>query len=750
MKKSFKRCLVLIIGSIPVLLTAGGSALEKMDAELRALITGSRSVSIHRDHVLQKGNDGISRVYILAEGDGCGAMIRQAGGRVHTDLGRMVTATVPLNKLEDIARQSAIIRLCVPCSYRYANDFLRADIHANEIYMGQPPLTRPYTGNNVIIGIIDTGIDVTHPDFRHADGTTRILSVWDQGVSGTHPPSGTYYDFGYGHEWTKTDIDNGLCTHTDTDGHGTHVTGIAAGNGSGNGQYRGIAPGADLIIVADNDDIQNGIVDAVNYIYGKARSLGRPCVINASLGGHQGPHDATHIETRMLDELITAYPGRAFCAAAGNEGNDFIHIAYPASADSFYTYVHPGPAGLVLLNIRIHNTMLNQVRFAIGWDDHDYNPFTELGGPLQFGGATPWFSAQETVDNLGFYERASDIWTGEEVGRVSFEVDTQNDSITVMQILIEDDVVWDEEAQTAEGMALWRLKVWNPDSRMHVWIADRGFSYRGSIANPHYRVPDNDVSVGMPAVARNIIAVGASVNRETYVDQFGTTYSISDDPAGSLAVFSSRGPTADGRLKPEVTAPGHGVISSLSIHAKNTGNVFGDEIIQGGQYALFSGTSMSCPAVSGLIALYLELHPDATARQIISTVTQSARQDDYTGIQLPDNAWGYGKADGFTMLTRTGVFQAEPLKPGGYALWTSYPNPFNASTVIRVRIPDAMPIRLTVTNIRGQQVALRELDLQQPGIVRIGLNSESWPGGLYLYTIRTPRWTGTGKMILKK
>jgi len=717
----------------------------KMDAGLRQMLRSQYLSKL--DHSLSDTKvNKQTWVYILAEGKQCQSAIHQAGGLIFTDLGDRVTARVPLSIVPDLAENPGIRQLCLPAQYQPLNDRLTADIRADQVDTGASPLPQAYTGAGVIIGIFDTGIDMTHQDFQKANGKTRILAIWDQRISG-NPPSG--YD--YGTEWSGSDIDNGACTHKDnTDqGHGTHVAGIAAGNGRATGQYRGVAPEADLIVVADDPDTREGFIDAVNYIFDKADALGKPCVINASIGSHDGSHDGSDPESVMLDQLITESPGRALCASAGNEGDKYIHFTYPASADSFYTYVYPGSDGLIIFFIRLPNDVLSQVHFAIGWDEHDFNPFTKEGGPIQFGGRTPWFSVRATLDNDGFQERA-ETYAGNEVGRVFFDFETQNDTITVLKITIDDDVIWDDVNETAENMDLWRFMVWQPDDQVDAWIANFGYSYPGEISDPHYHNPDNRSSVGLPALAKNVIAVGASVNRETYIDQFGNTRIYSNNPAGSLADFSSRGPAADGRIKPDIVAPGHGVIAALSSQAKETGDIEAAYIAQGGKHNISTGTSMSCPAVTGCVALYLQRYPDAAFQQIFNALTGTARQDDDTGTGLPNNDCGYGKADVFAMMTDiTGIAKKDEI-PTGFQLDQNYPNPFNQTTRFQYTVTQSMNIRLIIQNLCGQRVFEKDLGVKPPGTYYVRLDAAALATGVYVYTLKSTAWKISRKMILMK
>jgi hypothetical protein len=176
----------------------------------------------------------------------------------------------------------------------------------------------------VLVGIVDTGIDYAHPDFQKPDGTTRLVSIWDQAGTGASPPSG----FTYGAEWLPAAINSAIATEIDSEGHGSHVMGIAAGDGSatGNGEpafrYVGMAPEADLCVVKTTFSTAD-IVDGVNYIFQKAASLGKQAVVNLSLGTQEGPHDGTLDMDQMLNALTG--PGKIIVASAGNAGEDNLH-----------------------------------------------------------------------------------------------------------------------------------------------------------------------------------------------------------------------------------------------------------------------------------------------------------------------------------------------------------------------------------------------------------------------------------------
>jgi subtilisin family serine protease len=237
------------------------------------------------------------------------------------------------------------------------DDLLDAE---GEIFLEAAPIARPAldvtvpeawntpssgpkrTGKDVLVGIVDTGIDVSHPDFLMPSGATRVLRLWDQATRGTASPPGW---FSYGSEWDSTDIDSHVSTSPGTpfpsgdhDGHGTAVAGIAAGNGSArpSGRYVGVAPEADLVVVAL--DARRGafpstanVQEAVRYVFEVADELKRRAVVNLSHGVQIGPHEPADLLETGLADLLTADDRRILVIAAGNaaDGNAHARVHVP-------------------------------------------------------------------------------------------------------------------------------------------------------------------------------------------------------------------------------------------------------------------------------------------------------------------------------------------------------------------------------------------------------------------------------------
>ena len=195
-------------------------------------------------------------------------------------------------------------------------------------------------GKGTLIGIVDSGIDYENAEFRNEDGTTRIVSLWDQSVNG-RPPAG----YSAGTEYTREQIDAALATEdkevrrqmvktSDVSGHGTAVAGIAAGNGRGSEgrRFRGAEHEAELIIVKMGAPREGGfprtteLMRGVDYIVRKAVELRRPVAINLSFGNTYGSHDGTSLVERFLNDIADMWKN-VICIGSGNEGASAGHVS---------------------------------------------------------------------------------------------------------------------------------------------------------------------------------------------------------------------------------------------------------------------------------------------------------------------------------------------------------------------------------------------------------------------------------------
>lgn len=466
------------------------------------------------------------------------------------------------------------------------------------------------TGQKTLVGVVDTGADFRHRDLRNPDGTTRLRGLLDLRIAddGRHAQLGS---FG-GAVYDRSEIDAQLfadatgtvatppVAELDDDGHGTHVSSIAAGNGSatGNGlaagRYVGIAPEADLLVVQTRD-VNGNLTDAnilagCSFLVAEQAALGQPLVVNLSLGGPGGPHDgSTNVEV-ALDQLFPRdQPGRALIVAAGNDGANDLHAGgWVLDGETHVPFDVGG-----ISNPAFEVWYRGAVELSIETPDHHH---------------TAWVSAGHDLD----------------VMHDGTHIVVDNGTITGTQTNAIVALTLDPKARQ-DG---WVLHLRGHAARFDAWMVEAGSRFTGSL--------DEGTRLATPATAQSAIAVGALVSRLDWPFVEGVTFTLPGvDPSfvGGPASFSSTGPTADGRFAPDVSAPGEFVIAAMSRDAPYTlaGSSFhladpgfpADLLVaDDGVHGVLRGTSQATPMVTGLVALLLQADPTLTSdaiREILRT-----------------------------------------------------------------------------------------------------------------------------------
>jgi hypothetical protein len=529
------------------------------------------------------------------------------------------------------------------------NDTMRVNNRINQVHQGLAPLAGGFTGQGVAMGFIDTGIDFEHGDFIDAGGNTRILQIWDQTKSVN---SATPAQYGYGRHWNSTQIDAGGCTNHDQYGHGSTVAGTGCGNGLANGTHKGVAPESHILVVESNfnaSDWLATVVDATEYIYSYADSNDVPCVINASVGTYLGSHDGLDPYALYIDSLVDAQRGRLFVSSAGNSGHwEDYHLHTNVTSDTSFTWFDVNPSSAfggaaAFWELWADTAAFNQVNYAIGADQID--PYYSFRGRTAF---------HDVASNLNTLLEDT-IWG------------PNNDMIASL-------IMW---AEQRDGQYLVQVLIQNPDSADYnfrfetfgsgsfdVWsteifgmskIVDSVPSVATFPAIDNYVLPDSLQSiVSSFQCSSNIIAVGNYANDSGFVNLYGDWIDTGWD-RGDLYLSSSFGPNRLGDVKPEVTASGHGNMSSAPSHriADYFSNGTDTLLAYGGEHMPNGGTSMSSPVVAGVGALLLEKCPSLSQQEFMNIITATAFEDSFTGSSLPHPGWGYGKLDGFAALVQT-------------------------------------------------------------------------------------------------
>ncbi len=553
---------------------------------------------------------------------------------IHSILPGFCTARLTSRQLLDVIAVPGIRMVKASGRMDYLNDLARSLTGADLLHAGMINRTE-YKGKGVLVGVIDSGIDWKHLDFRSLSDSTksRVVAIWDQTLtpgSGESSPSG----FAYGVEYSQTHLNNeldgspaGFVRSNDVNGHGTHVAGIAAGNGQSlpNRRYQGMAPEADILFVKTSM-YTSDIVDGLTWLRAKATALGRPIAVNISLGSNDGPHDGTDAMSVGVDAFSGT--GRVVAMAAGNSGGSPIHLSRTLPT---------GGTDSLLITVPAYTPLSGAGNDAFGidlWHDGSGNLSFSVVSPLN-----------DTVRC-----------------RANFDLSTTNNSGTLYLYNgtdpgngdVQHYAYWyDSTTAKPPAAGVWKVFLSNASgsaSTWHCWLWD------WSIGNPAKTITlsGGDQTSTVNNTAATAVVAGSWVSRWRWTSSNGSNwlYSTTSDNSDSLSSFSSKGPTRTGAIKPDLAAPGQGIVSTSS----STIGVSASELMGNGKQRLTQGTSMASPVTCGAAALLLQRNPLLSGTDIRDLLQATATTDTMTRASLPSNHWGYGKLNVYrAMRVLTGI-----------------------------------------------------------------------------------------------
>ena len=515
-------------------------------------------------------------------------------------------------------------------------------------------------GAGVVVGIVDTGIDIHHPDFRGADGKTRIAWLLD-----SEPPRGLHpeIEHAFGCDdpaqsqcavYDAADIDTLIAAGSkaihDAEGHGTHVTSIAAGNGgisiSEKPAFAGVAPGATLVIAspsADGGFFDPDVLRAAKFVFDRAEALGStsplPAVCNLSLGGDFGPHDGTSALERGLSALVgDDKPGRAIVVAAGNSGGLLETSDGPSSG--VHTEARVTPGGITRVPLRAVASTKGQ---AFIWAT--FRPGDDVDVALEGPDGSRWIGFVSPGGERGYDDKEGTTAgvVNNHVGKSSSITSDTNSAVIVV------DGKW---AEHSEFNVLLRGA-----GAASLWVVGTGDVGASGVL---FERAIRQGTVTVPASAPGLLAVGCTLNRLQWkplaspaivLTELG---GVADPVPDGACYFSASGPTPLGVMKPEISAPGGFVVGAMSSEAdprKIAGGLFSSGGCPGGkpcflvdeQHAVAAGTSMSAPQVAGAIALLMQIDPTLTQARVTEILEAGARRP--TGLVPYDYQLGPGVLD---------------------------------------------------------------------------------------------------------
>lgn len=460
-------------------------------------------------------------------------------------------------------------------------------------------------GEGVLIGIIDTGIEYTHNAFKNADGTTKIVSIWDQTIQSGNPPENYYYGTVYSREQINEAIrsDNpfSIVPSTDEIGHGTFLAGIAAGTPNLQENFSGVVPLSEIVVVklkqakqnlrefyAVPSDVvayqENDIMFGLRYLIEEARRLSRPIAICLGFGTSQGSHEGRSPLDNYIS-ILADQVGIGIVVAAGNEGNSGHHFR-----------------GAITKN----GDQCNTVELRVGPN--------VSGFMMELWGNAPGTFSIDILSPTGEYIPRIPARMGEtrEI-RFIFEQTVIFVDYIILESLTGNQLIQMRFFNPTEG--IWRFKVYasgDLTSEYDIWLPIS--SFLGT--ETHFLEPDPNYTVTAPGNSSVPIVV--------------TAY---DHTNNSLYLNASRGYARTGAISPNLAAPGVNIIGPV------LGNSYGTQ----------SGTSVAAAHTTGITAMLLQwgLTSGYSSRldsvEIKNLLIRGAKRD--PNNTYPNREWGYGILD---------------------------------------------------------------------------------------------------------
>lgn len=689
---------------------------SKLSPRARTLLMKRPHSAVSR---LSKSDETVSTFISFAPGTDISTLVTSYGGtvrNVYPSLG-LATATLPVDALNAIATVVGITRIELSSPLSCSMDNARVKSNTHVVIDGCPPLPHPYRGTGVLVGVVDQEFQVSHIAFWSSDRSRyRVKRFLNQNTGRLYADSASIIA-------AKSDI-RGM-----ESGHATHVTGIAAG-ADRSLDYYGIAGDADLVLVGTTGEDAD-LTDGATYIMNYADSVGRPCVVNISMGGSLGSHDGTDASSRILSSLVK--PGRFVVAAASNSGDVKAHAAltFPENDSSLGTFIELSGYYAFYYG----NTTAVDVWGDVGKDyEISFIIYDKSSGDTVF--STPWYSASRDTTVTFEFDSAYSRWSGIDVdGTMAMGVSLDNNRPNVYLEYYENDL----PSNCYPGIC-----VRSRNCTVHMWTLEYMSEFSNhSLSHKGWVDGDGDYSIGTGvATGKEVISVGS------YASSSGGSSGVNH-----ISDFSSRGPLIDGTLKPEITAPGEVIVSaipdsrSLSYYQEYSTKIDGKKYY----YGSMQGTSMSSPYATGVIATWLQAKPDLTRSEVLAIFAETSLRDQYTGSDLPDNTWGYGKIDAWHGILKILNISLEGVEnPQSDNLSDEvvvYTDP--TSSMLNVAfLAGSDDVAATVIDMGGRTLLTTTLGDILPG-TETSIPLTSLTAGVYLLRLTTSSSTTTVKFVIK-
>lgn len=664
------------------------------------------------------------------------------GATVGTKAGNIWTIRIPATTVKSFTELHGIDYMELAQTVRVQMDSARYYTNVDSATNGIG-IPLPLSGKGVVVGVLDGGFDYTNPAFYDTTySTLRISRAWVQDIPGT-PPTG----YTYGAEFKDSfallqkqyDLDRG-------GSHGNACAAIAAGSGIGSKNARagrGIAYESELVFVTvpttylDWREMNMAtIIDGFNYVFSYAASQGKAAVINASMGSILGARDGGSLFAQACDNL--SGPGRILAISAGNNRGVNSHIGKTFSAT---------------------DTILRTLVPITEVDSGEHRNYIDV-----WGDSLQPFCLRFSRYKNGVVLDSSIVYCMDNATKQFFLVGSGKDTCFITLTTKSEDYNTRPHAtidifSTSEDTLC--VTVYANGGAVHMWqeyFDESWATYWGEfVGNGSWTTSgDDDLTIGEMACVKSAITVGGSVSRGYWRDlQNRPWYAPPNIQRGMLSSFSSKGPTLDNRIKPDIVAPAGMIISAHSSFDASAVPGGGADFFltskftspkNGRNYyhAIGQGTSYASPLVAGVVALMLQVNPQLTPDEIKSILSRTATKDNFTTSTPDSSLWGAGKLNAYAAIKETIVTSGTLEVPKHEQSISIFPNPSQGQfTIDYVSDRDGF-YWVEVTNVLGRTVSEHTWQLSS-GRNTLPVDISSASRGLHLVTI-----TGHGGQVTKK